>query len=285
VGSVIASLVWIPLPNTCSCPIELGPSNLFTFGNLRDYCEPHGYVAHAFGEIDDTFYTNSREAFELNYEKGFRIFEVDLVLLKDGSAFCAHNGTEWMYGLDKPFTETTAEEISGRLCLGKYTPLTGSELLDLVYEYTDVYFMLDTKHTTQGSTYDILRALVSEAKGRHPSVLDRMIPHIFGPGDLCEVAEIYPFRDYWVAVYSFERKTNRGSGTNADRVMLYVVSNGGPVRLLRIMDALEAYALPSHGPFAVLSRLQCPAFGLLSSLYDLKVYASVDTGVTSPGPS
>jgi len=285
VGVVIPLLGWIPLPSTCGCPIGFGPSNPFTFGNRRAFCEPHGYVAHAFGGIDDNFYTNSREAFVSNYQKGFRIFEVDLVLLKDGSVFCAHNGTEWMYGLDKPFMETTADELSGRLCLGKYTPLTGSALLDLVYEYADVRFILDTKRTAQGSNHDILRALVSEAKGRHPSLLDRMIPHTFGPGDLREVAEIYPFRDYWVAAYSFERKTNRGSGMNADRIVLYVVGNGGPVSLLRIMDALEASALPSDGPFAVLSRLRCPAFGLLSYLYDLKVYASVDTGVTAPSPS
>jgi hypothetical protein len=97
--------------------------------------------------------------------------------------------------------------------------------------------------------------------------------------------ETSPFRDYWVAVHSFKCKTNRGSGMNADRIVLYAIGNRGPVGLLRITDTLEASALPSDGPIVVLSRLQCPAFGLLSLLYDLKVYASVDTEVTSPSPS
>lgn len=282
---IIPLLACIPIPGACCWPIRLGPSDLFIFGNPQDHFESGGRVAHAFGEIDGNFYTNSREAFDLNYEKGFRLFEVDLVLLKDGSVFCAHDGTESMYGLEKPFTETTADELSGRLCLGKYTPLTGSALLDLVYEFADVRFFLDAKRTTQGSNHDILKALVSEARARHPSVLNRVIPHTFGPGDLREVAEIHPFRDYWVAVFSFERKANRGSGLDANRIVLYVVSNGGPVRLSRIKDALESSALLSDGSVAVLSALQCPASGLLSSLYDIKVYVSVDKGATSPSLS
>jgi len=55
--------------------------------NLRNGEKPGGHVAHAFGEIDGIFYTDSRDAFLLNYERGFRTFEVDLVLLQDGSGF------------------------------------------------------------------------------------------------------------------------------------------------------------------------------------------------------
>jgi len=216
--------IWhcVPIPS-CSSPVEVGPSNLFTFENLRDHYEPYGYVAHAFGNIDGNKYTNSLEAFELNYEKGFRIFEVDLVLLKDGSAFCAHDGAEWMYGLDKPFLETAADELSGVLCLGKYTTLTGSDLVNLVHEYSDAYFILDTKLTAWGSRQDIVRALVSEAKERCPSVLDRMIPHIFGPEDLTRVAEIYPFKDYMLALYAC-----KCSGKSK-----YLMTNGEVVQFVR----------------------------------------------------
>jgi glycerophosphoryl diester phosphodiesterase len=225
VGASLTALWFCVRLPPCSSPIEVGASDLFTFDNLRDHYEPYGYVAHAFGNIDEHKYTNSREAFELNYEKGFRVFEVDLVLLKDGSAFCAHDGAEPRYGLDKPFLETTAEELSGALFDGKYTPLTGSALLDLVYEYSDAYFILDTKLTTSGSSQNIFEALVSEARKRCPSVLDRMIPHIFGPEDLTDTAEVYPFKDYMLALYQCKcSKTSKYGMTNGE-VVQFVKDN------------------------------------------------------------
>ncbi len=284
---LVALLVWLPLPLNCGCAMGPDLSSLFALNDLWNGGKPGAYVAHAFGEIDGNFYTNSRDAFILNYERGFRTFEVDLVLLKDGSAFCAHDGAEWMYGLDKPFIETTADELSGRLCLGDYTPLTGSDLLDLVYEYTDALFILDTKRTTQGTNHDILRVLVSEAKNTHPSVLDRMIPHTFGPGDLCKVAKIHPFRDYWVAVYSFRCNINRSSGTDADRIVLYVISNGGPAGLRRIADIMKRSTTSYGPPLRDLSRLRCPSLGLIPSLCDTRVYISVDIidADAAPDPS
>ena len=272
-GILIALFVYPFHPGTCGPLAGLDAANPFTYGGLRDRSRPPGYVAHAFGGIDGNFYTNSREAFVLNYEKGFRTFEVDLVLLKDGSAFCAHDGAEWMYGLDKPFLQTTADELSGRACLGKYTPLTGTELLDLACEYTDASFFLHTKRTARGSTHDILRALVSEAKERHLSVLDRMTPRTLGLGDLRKVAEIYPFRDYWVDVYCHKLKSNGSSGLNRDQqIVFYLIGHGGPARFSGIADTL----LASCRSIAASSHLRFSAFGLVPSLYDLKLCISVD---------
>src|SRR4030042_6668257 len=139
--TVIASLLFVPHYESSRYPIQLQPSAIFTQQNLQDNYEPYGYAAHALGGIDGQTYTNSREAFLLNYDKGFRIFEVDLVLLKDGSIFCAHDGNEWKYGLDKPFKKTTADELAGRLCLHKYTALTGGDLLDLLDQHEDTSFI------------------------------------------------------------------------------------------------------------------------------------------------
>jgi len=260
-------------PGTCGPLAGLDAANPFTYGGLRDRSRPPGYVAHAFGGIDGNFYTNSREAFVSNYEKGFRTFEVDLVLLQDGSAFCAHDGTEWMYGLDRPFLQTTADELSGRACLGKYTPLTGSELLDLASEYTDAYFLVHTKRTAQGSTHDILRALVSEAEERHPSVLDRIIPRTLGLGDLRKVADIYPLRDYWVDVYCHKLKSNGSSGLNRDQqVVFYLIGHGSPTGLSGTMGTL----LDLWGSLADPSRLRCPPLGPVASLHKVRLYISVD---------
>jgi hypothetical protein len=271
-GILLGLLVLLPLLLGWGFAVGPHPSSLSTLKDLRNGEKPGAYVAHAFGEIDGGFYTDSRDAFLLNYERGFRTFEVDLVLLQDGSAFCAHDGSEWMYGLDKPFTETTAAELAGRLCLGKYTPLTGSDLLDLIDEYTDACFLLDTKRTAQDSSHDILEALVSEARERCPSVLDRMIPHTFGPEDLWEVAKIHRFRDYWVSVFSFRHNIDGSSGAEPDRIVLYVITKGGPAGLSRIADILNISAL-RH---VILPGILCPTLGLIHSLSDTRLYVSVD---------
>ena len=281
-GILVALLLCIPLSAMSGWPAELGSPDPLAL-NAESDNKPGAQVAHAFGEIDGVSYTNSREAFLSNYEKGFRIFEVDLVLLKDGSVFCAHDGSEWMYGLDNHFTETTAAELSGRPCLGKYTALIGSDLLDLIDEYPDASFLLDAKRTTQSSHHEILEALVSEARERHPSVLDRMIPHTFGPIDLCEVAKIYPFGHYWVAVFNYRRNADGTSGAEQDRIVIYIISHGGPLSLLRATDIPADSALPSRIRAAVFFSLRYPSY----ALYDIKVYVSADViaGDPAPGPS
>lgn len=195
------------------CLLESAPLNLFTPATLQNYYEPYGYVAHALGSIDGKTYTNSKEAFELNYKKGFRIFEVDLILLKDGTVFCAHNNARSKYGLSKAFAETTMDELSGTLCLGKYTPLNGSQLLNLLNEYKDAYIITDTKY----SHIAILKTLVAEAEKKYPSVLDRIIPHIAGAYDLRQLRRIYPFQYYMLALY-------RSSMTD-DQVIEFVKDN------------------------------------------------------------
>jgi hypothetical protein len=274
-GILVVLFIWLPSPLCCSCGTA-HPSSLSTLKNLWNGGKPGSCVAHALGEIDGAFYTDSRDAFILNYERGFRTFEVDLVLLKDGSAFCAHDGSEWMYGLDKPFAETTADELSGRLCLGKYTPLTGSDLLDLMYEYEEACFLLDTKRTAEDSNHVILDSLVTEAKEMHPSVLDRMIPHTFGPADQWEVGKIHHFRDYWSAVYSFRCNVGAGSRAEPDRIVLYVISRGGPLSLLRTADVMSDPSRPSARRVAAAFTLGWPSSYLLTSLCDTRVYISVD---------
>jgi len=193
--------------------LECAPLNLFTPAILQNNYEPYGYVAHALGSIDGRTYTNSKEAFKLNYKKGFRIFEVDMVLLKDGTVFCAHNNVRLKYGLSKAFAETTMDELSGTLCLGKYTPLNGSQLLNLLNEYKDAYIITDTKY----SHIAILKTLVAEAKKEYPSVLNRIIPHIAGVEDLRQLRRIYPFQYYMLALY-------RSSMTD-DQVVKFIKDN------------------------------------------------------------
>ena len=196
-GSMAIINLFYLLKGPLECEVRLEPSTVFTASNLNNSYELYGYVAHALGSVDGETYTNSLEAFELSYKKGFKIFEVDMVLLKDGTVFCAHDGYEERYGLDKRFRQTSYKELAGKLYLGKYTPLNGSQLLDLLDKYKDIHIIADTKY----EHIKIIEALVAEAEQKYPSVLDRLIPHISGPCELCRMNQIHQFKDYILALY------------------------------------------------------------------------------------
>ncbi len=47
-------------------------------------------IAHGLGRVRGAAKTNSIDAFEANYERGFRWFEVDLDTTGDGALVCIH---------------------------------------------------------------------------------------------------------------------------------------------------------------------------------------------------
>lgn len=49
------------------------------------------YIAHALGEINGVKYSNTKEAFELSYKKGFRFFEIDLTITPDDEIVAFHS--------------------------------------------------------------------------------------------------------------------------------------------------------------------------------------------------
>ena len=68
-------------------------------------------VAHAMGQIDDRTGTNSLEAFQANYAKGYRLFECDLAMTSDSRVVLRH---DWSAGVQEgvdPEHIPTAEEF------------------------------------------------------------------------------------------------------------------------------------------------------------------------------
>lgn len=174
--------------------------------------DPYGYVAHALGPTPpDQYgrqfgYSSSREAFEYNYQRGFRVFESDWVRLADGTVLAAHNGTERRYGLPDgvSFREARRSQLSGHYTVGggnghqatQFTPLFAQDLVDLLVSHPDVYVILDTKFAHVA----IVREFVRLTAGR-PDVMDRLVPHVDGPQELDRLRAIYPIRNYVLALY------------------------------------------------------------------------------------
>lgn len=180
----------------------------FTRQKLDKQYEPYGYVAHALGAADGVIYTNSLQAFLTSYRQGFRLFEVDLVLLGDGSVLAAHNNLERYYNLDKPFSEARAGEVS-RKFKGRFTVLFERDLLRLFAEYPDTYLIADTKGDAVEDDLRIISRLVEVGLRFHPEVLERVIPHVSGQSHLDQLREIYPFNDFMLALYRARMKNAR----------------------------------------------------------------------------
>lgn len=82
------------------------------------------FIAHAGGTIDGHTYTNSLEALNLNYKKGFRLFELDIVKTSDNIYAATHDWELWAKQTDyadkvPPDRKTFLE----RKILKNYTPM------------------------------------------------------------------------------------------------------------------------------------------------------------------
>jgi hypothetical protein len=53
------------------------------------------FIAHAGGAVQGNTYTNSLEALNASYEKGFRLFELDIIKTSDGEFVAAHDWNIW----------------------------------------------------------------------------------------------------------------------------------------------------------------------------------------------
>jgi phosphoglycerol transferase MdoB-like AlkP superfamily enzyme len=57
--------------------------------------EVNRFIAHAGGMIDDHTYTNSLEALNMSYDKGFRLFELDILRTSDNIFVAVHDWKTW----------------------------------------------------------------------------------------------------------------------------------------------------------------------------------------------
>jgi glycerophosphoryl diester phosphodiesterase len=183
--------------------------------SLASRYNPYGFVAHAFGAIDGRLYTNSLEAFQRNYARGFRVFEVDVVRLADGTALLAHDGLEANYGLNKPFTQSTWAELAGHKYLGRYTILRAQELARLLRDHPDMYVILDSKY----ARLDIYKTVLRHAFER--SLRERIFPHVAERAELDELRTAYPVQNYLLALYHTQARNRYDDPIVGDFVNRY----------------------------------------------------------------
>ena len=181
----------------------------YTKNNIRHYdfdyswADSNRLVAHAFGGKGTKTYTNSKEAFEYNYDLGHRVFEVDFDLTNDGKTICSHDEDYWRYitGNENNDIEYSYDNFINTPLFNDYTPLDGEDIIDLLKQYQDIYIITDTKYYDELSIYKQFSQFVDYAKKNDPETLDRLIPQIYNKEMLDYVMNVYPFKSVIFTLY------------------------------------------------------------------------------------
>lgn len=149
------------------------------------WAERSGLVAHGMGGVDGVSITNSREAFAHNYAAGYRVFEVDFEVTRDGYVVARHNWDQTAQSAsgEPDVSIPTLEGFLKSRIRGKYTPLGITEIIELMRRYPDIYVMTDIKPRDLDEHMGALDG-ISEALSSSPELRDRFIVQIYDGSEL-----------------------------------------------------------------------------------------------------
>ncbi|WP_328805288.1 phosphatidylinositol-specific phospholipase C/glycerophosphodiester phosphodiesterase family protein [Paenibacillus albicereus] len=167
----------------------------------------HFLIAHAAGSVDHQSFTNSREAFEQNYNQGYRVFEVDLQLTTDGYLLSRHDWGNYLYDrfkqvipreqMDRP---APLELVLSLPIYGRYHAMSFEQIAELLQNYPDIWVVTDTKGTSEHEVRQQFEAMLRAAAGKE-GVLDRVVPQLYSRDMLRWVESVHSFPSYIYTLY------------------------------------------------------------------------------------
>ncbi len=204
---VLSGIIWLAVH-------AFSGKGVFRRGS-RDYSwtENSIYICHALGGIDDRAYTNSREALERSYEKGYRNIETDFEYSSDGELVLIHNFKKKT--LKELFSiETEEEEMPLSLSefrslkvYGEYTTMTLEELFSFMADHKDMYLILDGKYDDEAMVKKEYSDLIKLAGGKDPEILNRMVPQIYNESMYDWIQELYDWKSVIFTWYKLDDDT------------------------------------------------------------------------------
>lgn len=157
-------------------------------------------IAHAGGGINGQNYSNSLEALNLNYAKGFRTFEIDFSWTSDGQLVCLH---DW----GKRFKKAFGFKIKQPLSIGGFEnvlkttngihPCTLDTLELWIKNHSDVKIITDVKYNNIKALKKILLT--------HPHLAKHFIPQFYQSEEY-QVLKDLGFKQLIWILYQFEGK-------------------------------------------------------------------------------
>ncbi len=162
-------------------------------------------ICHAMGMIDGHTYLNCKEAMELNYDLGFRVFECDLSLTSDAGLVGVHDWEGWKNTLvEGQFDGTipTKEEFLSLKMYGQYTGLCIEDIFLFMEDHPDFWLVTDTKETDPELYREQFQVMeIAAEKLGCTDVLDRVIVQMYCSYMYDDIYEIYPFQNWIYTLY------------------------------------------------------------------------------------
>ena len=187
-------------PQTPEFPMETEPPvNTLTAEEILSSAQ---FIAHGMGEIDGIIALNCKEAFLTHYEKGVRVFEVDLRLTSDMQVVLRHDWrAKWQDGVSE-WSIPTLKDFLKKPYLGEYTPMSFQDLLLLMEEYPDICIITDSKFIDAEIVTTQFEAMLRDAENLGLSHLfDRMVIQVYNKLMFKVVDNIHHFPNYIYTVY------------------------------------------------------------------------------------
>lgn len=116
------------------------------FPKLKPQFKPNNnrYIAHAGGEVNGIKSTNTKDALDQNYKKGFRFFELDIIETSDGIMVAAHDWNMWSRFTDyKGTLPPTHAEFMKEKIYGDYTTLDMDGINEWFTAHSDATLVTD----------------------------------------------------------------------------------------------------------------------------------------------
>ena len=161
---------------------------LLIFSTYR-FCIANFLIAHALGENNGVFYTNSKEAFENSYKKGYRQFEVDLTKTTDNKVVCFHAYNADIYNDLKIKQKTFSydEYMSGKIFSVleyKFTPIDLEQFVSLMKTHKNIKVMMHLHSEKNPQTTQFLLNEIIKTVGDDKQIYNRIYIGINFPEEI-----------------------------------------------------------------------------------------------------
>lgn len=135
----ISTTITLEIPTSILDQNEYFPKIHYEFEPSNDR-----YIAHAGGEVNGIKSTNTKEALDQNYERGFRLFELDLIKTSDDKLVAAHDWKMWARFTDyKGVLPPSHEEFMKYKIYGEYTTMDMKGINNWFAKHPDAILVTD----------------------------------------------------------------------------------------------------------------------------------------------
>lgn len=165
-------------------------------------------IAHGMGGVEGWSSTSSYEAFKYNYDRGYRIFEVDLMLSTDGRLVARHDWEPYLYAFLGQHVADPKKRLSRaefvRLPIHRtLSPMTIEDVVALMRAYPDITVVTDTKSKNPADIAAAMNGILA-AIGRDKMLADRFAIQIYNEPMYEQVRKTGAFRNIIYTLYQLE---------------------------------------------------------------------------------